>query len=303
MAGSGWNNQLVALLIISAGGGFSGLFIYSPTPGAGNLVLSVAGQAGTDPFGNPYPSGLTVGAVPNPQIQLTSQGGVGFENFLLNNAAFLNGLLSSGLVSNFAALDLQGPARTLAGFTDKCRVQLNTSDGISSSANVQYIYTDLTGTDHTMGAHDFSGFNLIVTSQVTAANPTTGLSNTNVAQQETWHDMRPLSNSFIGTIAGQPPPQYRKCADGDIEFYGMIQTPPTTGNYNGVVFATLPAAYRPNKTIRYVVTQVADGAATPVVSIQPSGQLILNFLPASLAQTIIGIGCRYPLDNTGIIQS
>ena len=303
MAGSGWNNQLVSLLIITATGGFSGFFVYSPAPGPGNLVFSIAGQAGTDPFGNAYPTGLTVGALPNPQVQLTSQAGVGIENFLLNNPAFVNGLLDTGPVSNFAALNLQGPGRTAAGFTDRCRVQQNTSDGISSSANTQHVYNDITGADHTMATCDFSGFNLFVTSQVTAANPTTGLSNTNVAQQETWHDMRPLSNSFIGTISGQPPPQYRKCADGDIEFYGMIQTPPTTGNYNGVVFATLPAAYRPNKTIRYVVTQVADGAATPVVSIQPSGQLILNFLPVSLAQTIIGIGCRYPLDNTGILQS
>lgn len=58
MAGSAWTNQLVALLIISAAaGGFSGVFEYSPAPGAGTLIASSAAAAGTDPYGNHYLQG------------------------------------------------------------------------------------------------------------------------------------------------------------------------------------------------------------------------------------------------------
>jgi hypothetical protein len=58
MAGSAWTNQLTNLIILVAGSGFSGFFTYSPSPGAGNLIQSLAGSAGTDPYGNPYPQGF-----------------------------------------------------------------------------------------------------------------------------------------------------------------------------------------------------------------------------------------------------
>jgi hypothetical protein len=60
MAGSAWTNQLVDLIILSAGAsGFSGFFAYSPAPGAGNLTTSVTGAAGTDPYGNAYLAGTS----------------------------------------------------------------------------------------------------------------------------------------------------------------------------------------------------------------------------------------------------
>ena len=37
----------------------SGIFVYSSTPAAGNLIASIAPQAGTDDFGNPYQQGTT----------------------------------------------------------------------------------------------------------------------------------------------------------------------------------------------------------------------------------------------------
>lgn len=55
-----WSNQLISLLLIAAASsGFSGLFVYSPAPGKGNLIASVAASPGTDPFGNPYQQGIT----------------------------------------------------------------------------------------------------------------------------------------------------------------------------------------------------------------------------------------------------
>ncbi|HMD22667.1 MAG TPA: hypothetical protein VKH61_01115 [Streptosporangiaceae bacterium] len=61
MAGSAWTNQLLNLIVLSAAQkGFSGFFVYSPAPGPGNLIGSWAAAAGTDPYGNAYPAGLSV---------------------------------------------------------------------------------------------------------------------------------------------------------------------------------------------------------------------------------------------------
>lgn len=58
MAGSAWTNQAISLLIIQSGGNFQGIFVYSPSPGAGNLSLSISASSGTDPYGNSYPAGF-----------------------------------------------------------------------------------------------------------------------------------------------------------------------------------------------------------------------------------------------------
>jgi len=48
------------LLIVSGSTGFTGAFFYSPNPGLGNLILSIATHSGVDPFGNAFNSDLTI---------------------------------------------------------------------------------------------------------------------------------------------------------------------------------------------------------------------------------------------------
>jgi hypothetical protein len=116
--------------------------------------------------------------------------------------------------------------------------------------------------------------------------------------------MRPLTNSFIGTISGKYPPQYRKCADGDVQLFGYVRTPAAAGNYNNLTFATLVAGYRPNRLIQAgLVANVADGIATPLVSVNTNGALQFNNMPGALAQSDLFFNIRFPLDSTGIIQS
>jgi hypothetical protein len=55
----GWGSSIVPLLIITPTGGFTGLFMYTPAPGAGNLLSSDTAQASTDPYGNAYFAGKT----------------------------------------------------------------------------------------------------------------------------------------------------------------------------------------------------------------------------------------------------
>lgn len=55
----GWNNQVVNLIVVTVTTtGQSGIFGYSPTVGAGNLLFSLTAAGGTDPYGNTYPAGL-----------------------------------------------------------------------------------------------------------------------------------------------------------------------------------------------------------------------------------------------------
>jgi hypothetical protein len=68
-----WTNQAVSLIILTEQtSGFSGIFGYSPTVGAGNLIFSISADAGTDPYGNSYPAGLS--AVEGLGIQTYTQG-------------------------------------------------------------------------------------------------------------------------------------------------------------------------------------------------------------------------------------
>ena len=59
MSGSWSNTSTNLILLIEQVTGFSGIFGYSPAPGKGNLVFSLAAKAGTDPYGNQYLDGLT----------------------------------------------------------------------------------------------------------------------------------------------------------------------------------------------------------------------------------------------------
>lgn len=141
----------------------------------------------------------------------------------------------------------------------------------------------------------------------TSAGALSGLIDDRRLANDIWHDMRPLGNSFVGTISGYQPGQYRFSDDLNyVEIAGYVQSPPTTGNYNSVPIKTLPTNYWPQSAQghKWVVSGIPDGAATPVIGAYNTGNLQLNFAPASLAQTIFGIGGRYPLDDqNGFILS
>jgi hypothetical protein len=75
-----------------------GLFVYSPAAGNGNLIASIAGAGGTDPYGNTYPAGATFGELGAGTTNIDPQGDI-----ILNNAAgqpviFLSPALSAILV-------------------------------------------------------------------------------------------------------------------------------------------------------------------------------------------------------------
>jgi hypothetical protein len=89
MAGGPWENSVFFVVIISGGAG-SGLFVYSPTVGPGNLVGSWAGVGGTDAFGNAYPAGFSTGVAGVGQTNIDNAGNVGLMAADGNNLIRLN---------------------------------------------------------------------------------------------------------------------------------------------------------------------------------------------------------------------
>lgn len=128
---------------------------------------------------------------------------------------------------------------------------------------------------------------------------------------DSWHDMRPLSNAFVGSISGWPPPQYRFSDDGRyVETGGACQTPPTTGNYNGVAIVTLPPAYRPISgtseriAIPGNIGSQGTGGASPYLMLGSNGALSIGASATSLGQSIFSINGRFCLEDTaGFLQA
>jgi hypothetical protein len=119
-----------------------------------------------------------------------------------------------------------------------------------------------------------------------------------------WTDMRPLANSFVGTISGQYPPQWRVSFDGFIEVAGWVQLPASAGNLNNIAFYTIPSAYKPgsNGGHRWPVAGVAAGVAPPCCQVDSTGAFKFFYMPtASIGSTVVSIYGRYPLDSAGLI--
>ena len=76
----GTPNIIRAFQVIVSGGANSGIFVYSPTVGAGNLVASLTAQSGTDPFLNFYPAGLNVGKIASGHTHIDIDGSIDINN-------------------------------------------------------------------------------------------------------------------------------------------------------------------------------------------------------------------------------
>jgi len=134
--------------------------------------FSLAGQTGWAIFadGTAYffdvdvAGTVIVGIAPNAQIELTSTGGVGQLIVQLNSASFTNPLVEGAIGGTFAQLVINGPATTTAGFKDFVGVEMNSSDGISSQANMEFIYTNTSGGASVIGSWNGSGWTLGATS-------------------------------------------------------------------------------------------------------------------------------------------
>jgi len=87
----GWTSQYFTTIIIEGSTAQTGIFLYSPAPGVGNLVGSWAVTAGVDQFGNSYPAGINI-----IQGQIS---GVALTNVQIFGALINNAIINSPQIS------------------------------------------------------------------------------------------------------------------------------------------------------------------------------------------------------------
>lgn len=287
----GWQNNVFSLLIIEGGSGFSGLFVYTPAPGPGNLIGSWAAAAGTDPYGNAYPQGL---AIFNHFLTIQDPAKIVFPSGQTLEATAANiesNFLGSG-AAKFLQMLFSGPKGTSspAAANDWVQIEMNSSNaGATSDANMQLVYIDISGTAHLYGNVDSAG--LAVTGGIVAGDPT--LSPT---AAETWKNLTLLNGYTAGANPGGflDVPQIRLAADNKkLELKGTIVTPnPVTSP----VIAQVPANY-PNANLGGNF-----GMGTPIINhtagtvnqlrVQNNGNISFQVTPG--AAFTFDITCQIP---------
>jgi hypothetical protein len=189
------NPGVVVATTVIVEGAKGGIFVYSPSPGAGNLIGSWAAQAGTDQYGNAYPQGL---AIFNEFLTIKEPARIEFPSgqAMEGTAANIAGGFNGSGTAEFLQMLLSGPKGNPAGATDWVQIQLNSSDdGATTDANLAFIYVDISGTAHLYGTVDANGFSFTGDGQ--AADPTVS-----PTQPETWKTLTLLNNYMAGANPG-----------------------------------------------------------------------------------------------------
>lgn len=153
-----WNTIIPNLIIFeSTPGQFSGVFGYSPAPGPGNLIYSLAVTSGTDPFGNAYlGGGLVIYGTGGSKIFLGELAGTAELQMYTGEAIestpanLFTGHVGSG-VGEFLQTGFSGPKLNVANMQDWVQLQLNSSaNGQGPNAVMNTIYVDNAQVAHTV---------------------------------------------------------------------------------------------------------------------------------------------------------
>lgn len=112
-----------------------GIFIYSGTPAAGNLIGTWTGAAGTDSFGNTYPAGLSVqqGTITGIDIDSTTITNSTFQGDIANNTTLSNPNISGGAISE-TNIEFDTTGGQLLVYT-------STTTTVTQTANGTYSFT------------------------------------------------------------------------------------------------------------------------------------------------------------------
>lgn len=128
--------------------------------------------------------------------------------------------------------------------------------------------------------------------------------------RDQWHDMRPLGNSWAGTIGGWHPPQYRFSDDYKwVELTGFVQNP-SAGIWTSIPIKNLPVAYRPPVVCKWACTGYPLNPSpyypfTPTGTMATNGNLTIEDASNETAPSgcIIGIAGRYVINAAGLVLS
>lgn len=260
----------------------AGLFFYGSAPGPGaKLVGSWAPTAGTDPYGNTYPAGLTV-----------------YDPSLLTFAQLYNGVLLLG------ALVAGAPDTTNAGgVNDPGAGTLKLQS--SKRADTSFVdAVDLTLTAGQLAAATGSGLNplarIIDSEQSSAVD--LGLSGTLVHTAvngtfTTWGTptMQGGWASGPGISGSWPALLYRQDTQNCVTVHGTFHATTTApGTLLAAGLPLAPGTHTGGVAIGYAV-KLTSSAVTLPVYLDSTGHLRINSLPTTAVNDTYGINVSYPM--------
>lgn len=239
--------------------GANGIFVYNGTPALGSLIISIAGTAGVDPYGNVY--------------------GFGFEgSVVLENA---NGVFAYSGTPAFGNLDVAIAGQ--AG-TD------NYGNSFGAGLNVYYH-----GTSQRFFRADpnLNGAQMI--GEVTAIVPGTSGPPTT----ETWHTPAITGAGWTTVGIGHPLRyRMEGIAGGVVRLDGAVQTTGAGPWPANTAIVTLPAGYPPITAARAFITPsaVLAGAGGNTVNVQLNGDIRNGVAFTAVSQVLFFDGVTFPVD-------
>lgn len=281
-----WSNTGTTLIVIQETvTGFSGIFGYSPTIGHGNLVFSVAANAGTDPYGNDYVAGVT--SYDEGAALLFTQMAAGILRIGRIDPGGgpdlpLAALLQAGLTGITNSLTVTSPTGTVT-FTDPAYLTLVAGAPGATTGQPGVPRAEL--------------FDADAASPVDLWASGTAIKLLGPDVPYTWQDPTSLLGAgwAIGPNSGSAQPlQYRKDALDNLVLVGSVHS---TSNAPATTLFTLPSGYRPAQNQRVVC--VSNLAGTPTVRFLQvnanGGVLVMNNVAAT--GTDVYIEATLPFGN------
>lgn len=261
----------------------SGLFLYSGTPAAGNLIASIAATGGTDSFTNAYLAGVV------------SYSGASFAALAAGN--LLVGLTADGYPTA-GLLGLSGVDGVFV--TSPTGSDPDAATAAYVSGSVAVTPTSAVGYPHLDVGASSSGVTQWINGAVVYSTVNGG-----VSTAETWHTPSPFSANWAGTTTfgtisgGLGTLRYRIDAEDNLWILGTAVA--SAGAGAGVF--NLPAAWRPKTNYPVPMAFISSGgvAGNAWAYVSVAGNLNVNSqlggsVVAGTAYTFNG---KVPLGNVG----
>jgi hypothetical protein len=228
-------------------------------------------NATEDPYGNPIASGIWAGPFGGTQAGLEYNGAYGQALFPVGGssvAALAGGIAGTATVGGGSVVQFFS-ASDASPLNDRVLVDSVDNAGGGGSARMLGIYIDTSGTVHTLWSYDLGGMVLQAVNTLSAVQPGTGTSLTNVAVPETWHPAA-LINGWAGSGSGVNGLRYRIVPGGELEIEADIINAGFVPPGNSVCF-NLPAGWIPgtsrNRPAAWNNPQVNNSATVPWVNV------------------------------------
>jgi hypothetical protein len=271
-AGSGpapQNTTFFGRLVVVFGTGFFGVFVYSPVPGAGNLIASITSSHGTDPYGNVYQAGVSsygaAGLFNQVSGSTVAFGSTNVATFITSLAEIL--LIDTVAASVSPALELLSPGTTGGGNGAIVRLYGTSNDG----SKVSQVQVTTVGTGVTRG-----------TSALLEIEGTTALKNSIAPGSVTGYAEPFANNGHLYVVDGTDGVTYGTQrviyeAAGQLVNSTTFAVIPAVGGGN--VAGTLqPGVYRIQGEFAYTANQAAGA---PNIGWEASGGIVASFVSIS----------------------